>query len=161
MSLSDVASRGPLSSGSVLVTSLVNEAQPVLKIELGDRLLVRDYDKLQNLEMTIVEIEGRNNDYLRLSNGERISGATFYATLEYFPFMQQFKIVQDDADACTVLLRVKEADDGNRAQVERVLRELLEGRIRYEIKYVDEIPMDPNGKTKILCSAIDREPICA
>lgn len=155
-SLADSTPYGALTSGSILVTSLLNEAQPVLKVELGDRVLVRNYDKLYEMGATIVEVEGRNNDYLVLPNGDRISGATFYATLEYFPFMKQFKIIQESSDDCTVLLKVKESSEENRMQVEGVLMRLLGGKIRYKTEYVDDIPIDPNGKTKILSSKIDR-----
>lgn len=155
-SLADITPCGDLTSGSILVTSLLNEAQPVLKVELGDRILVRNYDKLYEMGTTIVEVEGRNNDYLVLPNGDKISGATFYATLEYFPFMKQFKIVQESADNCTVFLKITDPNDENRMQVEGALMRLLEEKIRYKIKYVDDIPIDPNGKTKILSSKIDR-----
>lgn len=160
-SLVDTKLFDDLTSGSILVTSLINEAQPVLKIELGDRILARNYDKLYELGTTIVEVEGRNNDYLVLPNGDRISGATFYATLEYFPFMRQFKIVQESVDDCTVFLKISESSEENRTQVEGILMRLFEGKIRYKIKYVEDIPMDPNGKTRILTSNIDRPQIFA
>jgi len=161
LSLADTEPCGSLTSGSVLLTSLLNEAQPVLKLELGDRILVRNHDRAHELAMTIVAVEGRNNDYLVLPNGDRISGATFYATLEYFPFMKQFKIVQESVDACTVLLRVTENCEANRTQVERVLERLFEGKIRYKVEYVDDIPIDPNGKTKILTSRVDQARACS
>ena len=155
-SLSEIVSCDNLTSGSLLVTSLINEAQPVLKLDLGDCILVRNYEKLYELGASIVEIEGRNNDYLLLPNGDRISGATFYATLEYFPFMKQFRIIQDSVNECTVLLRVTEVNEENRKQIDDVLTRLLKGKIEYRVEYVDEIPMDKNGKTKVLISKIDR-----
>jgi phenylacetate-coenzyme A ligase PaaK-like adenylate-forming protein len=117
---------------------------------------VRHYDRLLGLGATIATVEGRSNDYLYLSGGEKISGATFYALLEYFPFMRQFKIVQNHENECTVMLRVSDPSEGNRAQVEAVLGALLDGKIRYAVEYVDEIPVDPNGKTKILTSVVNR-----
>lgn len=155
-SLADTTPSDDLISGSILVTSLINEAQPVLKMELGDRVLVRNYGSLHELGASIVRIEGRNNDYLVLPNGEQISGATFYASLEYFPFMRQFKIIQESVDNCTVLLKLKDACADSRRQVEDVLHRLLGGKIQYHTVYVDEIPIDPNGKTKILSSKVNR-----
>ena len=143
-----------LTKGNILVTSLINEAQPILKLELGDRVAVRSYGQLTKLGATIAKVEGRSNDYLHLPDGKKISGATFYASLEYFPFMRQFKIVQNDVNDCTVILRISEKTDEKKAQVEAVLKQLLGGRIAYEIEYVDAIPVDPNGKTKILVSKV-------
>lgn len=153
-SLTDIVPQGGMVSGSVLVTSLVNEAQPILKMELGDRVLVRGYDRLTRLGAVIVEIKGRDNDYLILPDGDKISGATLYITLENLPFMRQFRVVQESADACTVLLKIADSDPEKRLQIEELLRRLLGGRIRYRIEYVEEIPIDPNGKTKIIISRI-------
>jgi len=153
-SLADIVpqSEDGLVSGSMLVTSLVNEAQPILKLELGDRVLVRNYDRLTRLGAAIVEIEGRNNDYLILPDGEKISGATLYIALEKLPFMRQFRVVQDSAAACTVLLKIADLDAAKRLQIEELLQNLFMERIRYRIEYVEEIPIDPNGKTKIIIS---------
>jgi phenylacetate-coenzyme A ligase PaaK-like adenylate-forming protein len=153
-SLRDAVSDGGVTSGSIIVSSLVNEAQPILNVEIGDRVSVRNYDELYLLRATINKIDGRENDYLRLPNGDKISGATFYATLEYFPFMRQFRIVQESLDSCTILLRVTEPSEENRGKVDRAVGDLLRGKIRYNVKYVDDIPIDPNGKTKILSSRI-------
>lgn len=143
-----------LTKGNILVTSLINEAQPILKLELGDRVAVRNYSQLSQLGATIAKVEGRSNDYLHLPDGEKISGATFYASLEYFPFMRQFKIVQNDVNDCTVMLRITEKTEEKKAQIDAVLKKLLDGRIKYAVEYVDAIPVDPNGKTKILVSSV-------
>lgn len=144
-----------LTRGNILVTSLVNEVQPILKLELDDRLSVRNYSRLHELGATIAKVEGRSNDYLHLPDGGKISGATFYASLEYFPFMHQFRIEQDSPNECRVMLRLAENSEENRAAVEAALKKLLDGRIHYAIEYVDAIPVDPNGKTKILISRVN------
>jgi hypothetical protein len=68
--------------------------------------------------------------------------------------MRQFRIVQESLDSCTILLRVTEPSEENRGKVDRAVGDLLRGKIRYNVKYVDDIPIDPNGKTKILSSRI-------
>jgi len=108
---------------------------------------------VSTLGATIAMVEVRSNDYLHLPDGEKISGATFYASLEYFPFMRQFKIVQNDVNDCTVMLRVAEKTEEKKAQVEAVLKKILDGKIKYAVEYVDAIPVGPNGKTKILVSS--------
>jgi len=152
--LTDPVCEGKLTCGSIAVTSLYLEAQPILMVELGDTVTVRDYDRLLDLRACIVSIDGRDNDYLLLQNGLRVSGATFYAALEYFPFVQQFRIEQNDVESCRILLRMTEDSLENKRQVEHALASFLAGKIRYEIEYVHTIPMDPNGKTKILLSNV-------
>jgi phenylacetate-coenzyme A ligase PaaK-like adenylate-forming protein len=153
-SLDDAEESCGLTKGEVLVTSLINQAQPILKLELGDRVAVRHYHQLCNLGATIAKVEGRSNDFLHLPDGGRISGATFYASLEYFPFMRQFKIVQDGEDQCRIMLSLAAQSAENRARVEEVLAHLLGGRIQYRIEYVEHIPIEPNGKHKILSSNV-------
>ncbi len=154
--LTNPVSAGDLTRGSIAVTSLYQHAQPFLMLELGDEVCVRHYDKLLDLKATIASIDGRDNDFLHLENGERISGATFYGALEYFPFMRQFRILQDEIGSCRVLLRLTEDTTENRNEVEQVLASILAEKIRYEVEYVDAIPIDPNGKTKILISNVQR-----
>jgi hypothetical protein len=42
----------------------------------------------------------------------------------------------------------------NRARVEEVLAHLLKGRIQYKVEYVEHIPIEPNGKHRILSSSV-------
>jgi phenylacetate-CoA ligase len=160
-SLRNQEQSGDVTRGDLLVTSLINEAQPILKLDLGDRVAVRHYDRLRNLESTIAKVEGRSNDYLHLPGGGRISGATFYASLEYLSCMRQFKILQERENDCLIMLRLTDQRAENRAQVEAILDRLLGGRIAYRTAYVDTIPIEPNGKFKILTSRGGRSVSCA
>lgn len=153
------AGDGELTRGAIVATSLVNEAQPILQLELGDRVAVRNYDRLYELESTIAEVEGRNNDYVVLGGGEKVSCATFRVVLDRYPFVHQFRILQDSEQSCAVLLRTGEASPAERLEMESSVKALVRGRIRCEVRYVDEIPIDANGKTKELVSRIDRQPL--
>jgi hypothetical protein len=85
-------------------------------------------------------VDGRNNDYLVLPNGDRISGATFYAALEYFPFVRQFRIIQERVGHCDILLRHNGSNPDNHRLVEEKIESILGGLIDYEVKSVDTIP---------------------
>jgi len=143
-----------ITTGSIAVTSLSLEAQPILMYKLGDAVSVRSYDRLLDLEASVVEIEGRDNDYLHLPDGEKISGAAFYTSLEYFPFMRRFRIVQERLDHCNIYVQLLKRTPEHEHQVEAALNELMRGRIGYTLHYVDQIPPDANGKTKILISQL-------
>lgn len=147
-------SEGELTKGSLVVTSLYMESQPMLMVQLGDEVTVRNYDQLLDLKSSIVSIDGRDNDYLVLADDSRITGAELYSALQYFPFMRQFQFIQESLEYCRVLIRLTDTTQKNRREIEETLEALLTHRIKYGIEYVAEIPFDPRSKTKILISRI-------
>lgn len=153
--LTDPVSDGELTRGGICVTSLFLQAQPVIMLNLGDVVTVRNYDKLLDLKASIVSIDGRDNDYLVCDDGSRIAGATFYTLLQTFSFMRQFRIIQERPAHCRILIRLIEDNDENRRLVEEKLKGLLSERIAFDVEYVDVIDMDNGGKTKILVSNVN------
>ena len=143
-----------LTRGTITVTSQDLEVQPILMVGLGDVVTVRNYEHLLELKTSIVSIDGRDNDYLVLENGERLSGMTLLAVLIKPLFILKFRIVQDCIGSCRVLLRLREETEANKREVESLLESVLAGKIRYKIEYVDDIPIDPNEKTKVIVSKI-------
>ena len=123
-------------------------------LKLGDKISVKNYDKLLNLKASITRIEGRDNDYLILRDGSKLSGSTFYAALEYFSFVRQFRIIQTQFGKCEILISLLDCNNNNKKIINNRINEILTNKISYEIHFVNKIPMDPNGKTKILISRI-------
>lgn len=155
-SLAEPQTDGTLTRGSIVVTSLINASQPILNLDLGDDVVVRNYDRLYTLGASIAQLEGRNNDYISLRSGERISSASLYVIFDYCSFIEQFRVVQESYDHCTVMLRVAPCSAQAREAMEAQVAAVLADKIPYAIRYVDEIPMDPNGKTKALISRVPR-----
>ena len=70
--------------------------------------------------------------------------------------VRQFRIVQPDVDHCRVLIAVAERRNEYRREIEAAVGKILGNRIHYDVELVDRIPMDPNGKTKILISGVQQ-----
>lgn len=155
-SLVDPKPHNNLVKGSIAATSLINEAQPILGLELGDLVVVRNYESLDKLGASIVELEGRNNDFLVLSNGDQLSCARFCGALDVFPFVREFKIIQDNLTEFTLLLKIEQVSPSECLNLERSVIAATEGKITCIFKYVDNIPLDPNGKAKILSSQVNK-----
>jgi len=145
---------GSLTQGSICLTSLSSKVQPILMLKVGDEVTVENYDNLLDLKASIISIDGRDNDYLILNDGTRISGGTFYAALEYFQYMRQFRIIQKEVGHCDILVSLLNSQDKNQNEIKNTIDKILLNKISYKIKFVDKIPIDPNGKTKILVSKI-------
>jgi len=152
--LTDPVTSGNLTRGTIVAASQDLKAQPILMVGLGDIVTVRNYKGLLDLKTSIVSIDGRDNDYLLLENGEKLTAMAFLAVLDNPLFILQFRIIQERIGFCRVLLRLREETEENKKEVESLLGSVLVGKLRYEIEYVNDIPMDPNGKTKILISKI-------
>ena len=133
--------------------------QPILMVGLGDVVTVKNYEGLLDLKTSIVSIDGRDNDYLVLENGEKVTGMTFLAVLDNPLLIVQFRIVQDCFGSCRILLRLREETEANKREVKRLLESLLAGKISYEIEYVDDIPIDPREKAKVVVSKIAKRSV--
>ena len=156
LTLADPAPNGDLTVGRNLATSLIHQAQPILNLDLGDEIAMRHFDRVLALGATIAEVRGRSNDQLVLPDGGRVTGAEFYAALKVFPFMRQFRIRQSRLDACEILVRLASETPENVAAVEAAVHAVLRGRIDHDLTCVDDIPIGPGGKYKILESTLGR-----
>ena len=153
--IKDPETDGPYTRGSILLTSLRFQAQPILNLEIGDIVTVENYNNHRRLRTRIVSIDGRDNDFLVLENGQRISGTFFSKLLDSFDFVRQFQVVQRHAGHCEILLRLAPGRSAAIENVDAKLHKFCRGRFAYKIHNVDYIPLQPNGKRKILISKLN------
>ena len=144
-----------ITRGSIVLTSLNNLSQPILNYEIGDIVHVENYSVSNFLNSTITSVEGRINDYLLLNNGEKLAGSTFYTLYEYFPFVKCFQVIQKEKEKCEIKVVLTEGLEQNKEQISNATKDLLENRIDYTVRFVPDIPLAKNGKTKILISDIN------
>jgi len=138
-----------LTRGEIAVTSLGAAAAPILMLELGDIVTCRNYDGLLSLKNSIVAIEGRVHDYVLGQNGKRISSNVFYGLLGGEPSVRQFRVVQEKVGECEIQVRGK-FDASLRSR----LNHHLNGRITFQLRYVDHIPRGASGKASIIARRI-------
>jgi len=146
----------PCETGPLLVTGLGTDAMPLLRYRIGDvgtRALSpcpcgRPGD-------SYLRVDGRIEDYVVTPDGRRIGRMdhVFKDQLE----VAEAQFVQDAADAL-VLLVVPRPGYGD--TTERQLREAVRGRVgdalRLEIRRVERIPREPNGKLRAVRSRVGR-----
>ena len=142
--------------GEVVITSLYNFLQPFLKYKLGDIVVVSDYEKLYELKMKIVDIEGRADDFLYLKNGDKLSAARFKCALEVFHYVWQYKIIQTSYEHCEIYVVLTENNPSRQAEIKKAIDNLIGSDINYKLEFVDEIKPGKGGKFKILESTINK-----
>ena len=141
-------------SGSIVLTSLNNYTQPILNLEVGDVVHLKNYFEGNLIHSKISGIEGRANDFLVLENGERLTGAAFYTLYEYYDFVKGFQIVQKAKGNCEINVALLDDLMENKNIILKATDSLLGKRIEYSLNFVDNIPLSSNGKQKILISEV-------
>lgn len=140
--------------GTVVLTSLYNKLQPFLKYKIDDVVLVDGYELLTRLGMRILDIQGRQDDFLRLPDGSRMNAAMFKCTMEVHPFVWQYKIIQNELQRCEVLVALVDDTNENRSTISKAVAGLLEARIEYRLKFVQRIEPEATGKFKVIVSSV-------
>ncbi len=100
-------------SYSCLVTNLTNKVQPIIRYELGDRILVKGSPCACGSPMMAVKIEGRTDETLTLTGADgatrRILPLGLFAVGKETPGMGRFQVIQTAPDRLVMRLEAKEA----------------------------------------------------
>ena len=135
--------------GRIVVTDLWNRGMPLLRYDLGDRVVPgskpcscgRSYPLLRS-------VTGRVADHLWTADGRRVSGAAITEHFaELFPDVQQVQVVQNRAGHVRVRLVPGPApSDRIAVRVAQVVAAAFGPGTSHELAPVREIPPEPSGK---------------
>ncbi|WP_291117627.1 AMP-binding protein [Flavobacterium sp. UBA6135] len=147
--------------GHVLVTSLTNFAQPMIRYKLGDlaiKLPKEKYPEKRLFNYPLLEkIVGRETDVVITPNQKKLIVHSFTGIVEYYPEIKQYKIIQEVPES----IIFEYITDSNFDFSEKTLQEikskidvLTDNSISVEFKAVDYIASTPSGKPQIIESKI-------
>ena len=144
--------RGPL-----LVTGLGNDATPFIRYRVGDvgTRLKRPCDCGRPGEV-FLDVDGRVEDYVVTPDGRWVGRLDhiFKDQLD----VAEAQILQETTDSIDVLVVPKASfDERAEAGLIKEIRLRLGDEIRVELKRVDEIPREGNGKFRAVKSAVGRK----
>ena len=146
-------------SHTVLVSNLANRVQPILRYDLGDRILQRPDQCPCGNVLPAIRVEGRTADLLRFSNerGEEVSIPALLFEIDQ-PEIQLFQIVQTTPSRLRVRLRLAPGANPERvwqsvnAELTRVLEE--HGLADVAVERADEPPeQSAGGKYRAVMSS--------
>ncbi len=135
-------------SHSVLLTNLANHVQPIIRYNLGDRILVRPEPCPCGSPFPAIRVEGRTDEVLRLAaaNGARLPvlPLAIWAVVKQVPGVQRFQVVQTGPAALSVRLEPCAGVDRAEtwARVKESLQRFLEaqGLANVEARLAEELP---------------------
>jgi len=154
-------------SGEMVCTSLFNYAMPFIRYAIGDVGIPTDEKCACGRKLPLMKIiEGRNDSLLFLPNGRTLSPRTFTIAINKFQlskYIEQFRVIQKKIDYFEIQIKIQN-ENVNRASVERELVEHLRKmlhiemeEITFDIRFVEEIPLDKSGKLMIVSSELRQQ----
>ncbi len=146
----------PAEVGEVVVTGLLNDVMPLIRYKVGDYAAWANDEicRCGNLNPTIMNLEGRVDDYLITSDGRKIGRLS--TAVKRSPSIHSAQIVQDRPGHAYLLVRPGAGyrpKDGRAVHddiVERI------GNLDLQVLEVPEIPKTPQGKTALVVRLADR-----
>jgi phenylacetate-CoA ligase len=145
----------PGETGRLVCTGLLNADMPLIRYEVGDRVLLAEPDAQCPCGRTLPllkSVEGRNDDVIVTPEGRRIGrlDPVFKANLP----ISEAQVIQDANDHLRVLVVPAEGfGPVVESSIIRALRERVEG-MRITLEKVSSIPRSKNGKFKAVVSLV-------
>lgn len=148
-------------AGDLAATSLLNDAMPLIRYRVGDRVLLDDSGPCpcgRHLPV-IRSIEGRISDMLVTAAGACISPAAMEAIFDFDAPTSESQIIQESVKQ----LRLRYVPLNKRDQAfEKTLCDRIRermGDVEIQVEVVNEIPRGPNGKFRAVICKLNSRPV--
>jgi phenylacetate-CoA ligase len=142
--------------GEVVFTSLFNFAMPFIRYAIGDVGAPSDDSCPCGCTLPLMKvIEGRKDSFLMLPGNRVVSPMVFnfaVSTFKYYEDIDQYRIRQRKTDLFEVFLKMNKyplSGENLASEFEAHVKKFLnieENELRFEVSFVDEIPLSPTGK---------------
>ena len=144
-------------SGRIVVTRLDQREFPMLRYNQGD--WIESFRNEKTNELFFRTVNGRADDYIVTREGKRFSFHSLFAFLPRCLDLLQYRVIQEDYDHLHLLLVskpgcVREHSEMEREFTENLDRYLTGANMKYTFEWVESIPMDPNGKIRVIISKV-------
>jgi phenylacetate-CoA ligase len=153
--------------GEVVCTSLFNYAMPFVRYALDDIGVRSDKTECEcGRTFPLMKVmEGRKTSLLTLPGGRVLAPFAFMLavwTFKHYGCIDLFRIVQKRGDLLVFRLKIKECDV-DRSVIEKEILDhmrkvlnIAEDEMVFEVDFVDDIPLDKNGKFNIVVSELNQ-----
>jgi phenylacetate-coenzyme A ligase PaaK-like adenylate-forming protein len=147
----------------LIVTDLHNRATPLVRYDIGDRVVPASPCDCGRALPAFSEVFGRAYDFIEAQDGTRFHGEFFMYHLEAargtgVP-IRQAQFVQDELDH--IMIRIVPAQDYEANHGRALARSLADksgGRFRVDAVTTAEIPREGSGKLRVIQSLRKKEP---
>jgi phenylacetate-CoA ligase len=149
----------PGDKSKIVVTDLLGKTMPFIRYDLGDYITFNRFkDSKGNNEIRITKIIGRDDEYIIMPDGSVSSGRVFHIALRKFPEVYQFKVIQKTKSYFNIMIAMNpEYFNYIKKQIINFLYEYFPKFCKFEIKRVDSIEPNSNGKLASIISEVKKE----
>lgn len=156
LGVAEILNRGLEGKGELVMTNLVNYSWPLIRYNIKDNVsLSKKKCSCGCAFPRLMSIEGRNNDYIMLPNGEVLHPMPFARLIKFIPNVKDIYFLQDNDYNIKVLVVKEEKSDPDRIKkaLEKEVKVLSKNQLKIEIIFKEQIERK-NSKYKIVESKI-------
>ncbi|MBV1922836.1 MAG: phenylacetate--CoA ligase family protein [Flavobacteriaceae bacterium] len=145
--------------GKIVITSLFNKAQPLIRYEVGDLGILSNKSTLKT--PILQQLIGRSNDIAYLPSGKTVPGHTLYyvtkSVIEYDGNVKEFVVEQLTLDTFKIIYVSDIAlNQENIDAIHTAMDQYLEGGLKIELERVEILDRSNRGKLKQFISNINQ-----
>ena len=147
---------GPAMKGMMVITPLYKTELPLINYTSFDQA-----DSYMKKGLRFMRgIQGRMNDVIHHRDGSVTEWGNISGIVNYIPEIISYRMVQDTYEDLTLMMvRNPDTPVEKQEEIEKVLDEKLmamfkDPSIRITYQWLDEIPVDPNGKLRVIISNV-------
>lgn len=135
-----------------IITSLNNYAMPLIRYKPNDLITLGGKCNCGRNLLILKNLEGRSTDIVVCPNGNKLVVHFFTILFEHLNGIKEFKIIQKDKRIIDIQLVTDKAI--NKREIERKISSHIKKyageKLKIKYTYLEDIPVDKNGKRKII-----------
>ncbi len=145
--------------GKILVTTLRNDAMPLIRYQIGDSGLFLEHKCSCGRTFKLMKPTfGREVDYFILKNRRKISPYEITMSMEEIEGIKKYQIIQKDYDLIEVNIRIDENfEEESCKKIEEKLKKILDGNCKIKIKKINKFNLEAGGKFRIVKTEINNK----
>lgn len=142
-------------NGEAVITSFNNYAMPLIRYKPNDLIVIGNPCTCGKNHKIIKNLDGRAHDVVVTPTGNRLTIIIFSSIFQYIQGIDQFQILQDKITSITIKLVIN--DEYSKNDEKTILQKILEAaekNFQINLEYVNNIPLDKNGKRKFIITTL-------
>jgi phenylacetate-CoA ligase len=151
--------------GEILYTSLFNYAQPLIRYAVGDVGIPVEGECPCGRKLPLMKVvEGRSDSFLVLGDGRVLSPMAFWTIMRLFKYtdhIDKFRVVQRESGLIEIYVKKENTNIGEDfletklvEHIEKCLHIEEPSSITFNVRFVEEIPLDKSGKLRSVISLL-------
>lgn len=149
---------GPGELGEIAVTTLSNQACPLIRYNLGDigSFSLETCPCGRGLPL-LSSVEGRQHDTIVLADGRAVHGEMFTHIMDYAQGIARFKVIQKTSQSFDLLVVATSGFEPRSLEIATdKMKEMLGDGVNIDVHMRDDIPLDKSGKFRWIVSNVNQ-----